>query len=530
MSNRKRALGGSRRYVSRHRKETSWKIGDLAAVPAGLTSKMAVAGLAGAALAIPAASAFASPSSLPVNSAATLMTFSHAANGEPALASDSTPREDPAASGSDPADFASQAPALLLKPGGAFLTLPRSATSVYTVPAGSLLVAPDGTLMNLQVGTYSTGYGSIIVTPAQSTGSTSDQPGSAETPAQELPTLGRGHSEDDTVMLPLPAHAVDQGRGPAGVPDPVRPPTPPDPGIDSTATVVLTAFTSADTASVVPSTDAAQQVASGVSARTANSSTALSATNPDGSVSSLNPDGSVPATNSDVTVMPARQNPDGSMTVVTPNPDGSVTEVTSNPDGSIKSVGEMAPDGSVTQVTQNPDGTQTLTNPDGSQSVIGADGSVTQTVPITGAPAQPGSDAGSSAPGGPTGLGSGSTAPGGAGSTGVVLVSSDPTASSGGNQISGNGASASSPPDPAVSIGPQQEPGISGPPVVFGGTGTATSSSPADPSISIGPEQEPGTFGPIPASPVAVPPPTINIDPGDFGPGSPGGGFGGGSF
>lgn len=62
MSNKKRALGGSRRYVSKHRKEPSWKVGDLAAVPAGLTAKLAVAGLAGAALAIPASSAIASPS------------------------------------------------------------------------------------------------------------------------------------------------------------------------------------------------------------------------------------------------------------------------------------------------------------------------------------------------------------------------------------------------------------------------------------------------------------------------------------
>jgi len=68
MSNTKEATGVGRRYVARHRKEPSWTVGDLAAASGGLSAKIAIAGLAGlagVALALPATSAFAAPSSLP---------------------------------------------------------------------------------------------------------------------------------------------------------------------------------------------------------------------------------------------------------------------------------------------------------------------------------------------------------------------------------------------------------------------------------------------------------------------------------
>jgi hypothetical protein len=62
MSNKTRASGARRRHVPQHRKEPSWAVGDLA-LPRGLGTKIVVAGVAGAALAIPATSALASPSS-----------------------------------------------------------------------------------------------------------------------------------------------------------------------------------------------------------------------------------------------------------------------------------------------------------------------------------------------------------------------------------------------------------------------------------------------------------------------------------
>jgi hypothetical protein len=66
VSNRKEVTGTNGRQVSRHRKEPSWTIGDLAAGPGGLGAKLAVAGLAGVTLALPATSAFASLPQQPV--------------------------------------------------------------------------------------------------------------------------------------------------------------------------------------------------------------------------------------------------------------------------------------------------------------------------------------------------------------------------------------------------------------------------------------------------------------------------------
>jgi hypothetical protein len=68
MSNTKKATGVGRRYVARHRKDPSWTVGDLAAASSGLGAKIAVAGLAGVALVLPATSAFAARSSLPAGS------------------------------------------------------------------------------------------------------------------------------------------------------------------------------------------------------------------------------------------------------------------------------------------------------------------------------------------------------------------------------------------------------------------------------------------------------------------------------
>ena len=83
MSNKTKAAGARRRHAPQHRKEPSWTVGDLAAVPGGLGTKIIVAGVAGATLAIPATSAFASPASIVTKPGSSMVTISKAP-GQPA--------------------------------------------------------------------------------------------------------------------------------------------------------------------------------------------------------------------------------------------------------------------------------------------------------------------------------------------------------------------------------------------------------------------------------------------------------------
>src|ERR1022692_4949586 len=82
MSNKTKAAGTRRRHAPQHRREPSWTVSDLAAMPGGLGAKIVVAGMAGATLALPATSAFASPSSIVTKPSSTMFTFSKAA-GQP---------------------------------------------------------------------------------------------------------------------------------------------------------------------------------------------------------------------------------------------------------------------------------------------------------------------------------------------------------------------------------------------------------------------------------------------------------------
>jgi hypothetical protein len=86
----------------------------------------------------------------------------------------------------DPADSASHGPGLLLEPGGTFVTLARSSTNVRTVPAGSLIIMSDGTMMRPLDGTYSTIYG--LITVAQPAGSGTQSAGTAPPTAAPSPT------------------------------------------------------------------------------------------------------------------------------------------------------------------------------------------------------------------------------------------------------------------------------------------------------------------------------------------------------
>jgi hypothetical protein len=91
MSNKKKAAGPRERHIPQHRKDPwtrdpwtrdPWTLGDLPmmrAMPSGLGAKIVIAGVAGATLAIPATSAFASPSSIAVKPGSPLITFSHQA-------------------------------------------------------------------------------------------------------------------------------------------------------------------------------------------------------------------------------------------------------------------------------------------------------------------------------------------------------------------------------------------------------------------------------------------------------------------
>src|ERR1017187_1064255 len=80
MSNKTKAAGTRGRHAPQHRREPSWTVSDLAAMPGWLGAKIVVAGVAGATLAIPATSAFASPSSIVTKPSSTMFTFSKAAS------------------------------------------------------------------------------------------------------------------------------------------------------------------------------------------------------------------------------------------------------------------------------------------------------------------------------------------------------------------------------------------------------------------------------------------------------------------
>jgi hypothetical protein len=85
MSNRKKLPAGGR-HVPRHRKQPSRTVGDLAAVPVSWSGKIAAAGLAGAALAIPATAALAAPASAATTPASPVTTIPAAtATGIPGI-------------------------------------------------------------------------------------------------------------------------------------------------------------------------------------------------------------------------------------------------------------------------------------------------------------------------------------------------------------------------------------------------------------------------------------------------------------
>ena len=65
----------------------------------------------------------------------------------------------------DPAAHSSEGQGLLLEPDGTMLTLPKSASNVHVVPAGSLVIMPNGTMLRPLSGTYATIYGLITVSP-----------------------------------------------------------------------------------------------------------------------------------------------------------------------------------------------------------------------------------------------------------------------------------------------------------------------------------------------------------------------------
>ncbi len=259
MSNKKKAAGPRGRHTPQHRKEPSWTVGNLAAMPSGLGAKIVIAGVAGATLAIPATSAFASPSSIAVKPGSPLITFSHQAThhqraqhqaaqhqgtqhqgtqhqrsqhqgtdqgqateqhqsqhmrhsplpptaGQTGSGATGGSASMPPAGGtvapSNSADSASPGPGLLLEPDGTFVTLPLSASNVQTVPAGSLIITSNGVLVNPPVGTYATPYGLITVaqTPGSGTPSASTATPGTATPGTTMPgTAAQGTTTPGTV-------------------------------------------------------------------------------------------------------------------------------------------------------------------------------------------------------------------------------------------------------------------------------------------------------------------------------------------
>src|ERR1039457_6822248 len=186
MSNRTKAAGTRERHAPQHRKDPFWTVDDLAGVPGGLGAKIVVAGVAGATLALPAMSAFASPSSIHTSPGPRLISITRAAGQGTAFrvhpiaghgrnrathgAANQSIHVRPTVAASDPAGPAAPGPGLLLEPNGTFMTLPQSATNVHTVPAGSLLITSNGIMMRPLSGTYATSYGLITVSQAPGSG------------------------------------------------------------------------------------------------------------------------------------------------------------------------------------------------------------------------------------------------------------------------------------------------------------------------------------------------------------------------
>jgi hypothetical protein len=138
MSNKKKAASPRKRHIPRHRKEPSWTVGDLAALRGGLSVKIVAAGLAGATLAIPATSAFASPASIAsaTRPSSPLITFTRLADQRGAA-----PRAaQPADSGMLASANAAQAP------GGAAQMQAPASTPAAAAPGSPVTATSSGSL------------------------------------------------------------------------------------------------------------------------------------------------------------------------------------------------------------------------------------------------------------------------------------------------------------------------------------------------------------------------------------------------
>ena len=287
MSNKKKAAGTRGRYIAQHRKDPwtkdRWTVGDLPTMPGGLGAKIVIAGLAGATLAIPATSAFASPSSIAIKPGSPLITFSHQGTEHQGTQHQGTQhqrtqhqrtdrdqateqhrsqhmRHSPlqptagqtgnGATGgsvsmqqaggtvapSNSADSVSPGPGLLLEPDGTFATLALSATNVHTVPAGSLIITSDGAMMTLPAGFYVTPFGLITASQASgggtpsaaaTSGTTSVNPGGPmQTPSQQAVPAPATAPSPAPVVSPAPAPVVTPAPAPAPVVTPAPAPAP----------------------------------------------------------------------------------------------------------------------------------------------------------------------------------------------------------------------------------------------------------------------------------------------------------------
>jgi hypothetical protein len=229
MSNKTKTAGTRRRHAPQHRKEPSWTVGDLAAMPGGLGAKIVVAGVAGATLALPATSAFASPSAIPTHPGPGLISVTRAAgqptrfraehsrnNAAGGSAKQNMQPGHPTVAASEQADPAGQGPGLLLEPNGTFMTLARSTSNVHTVPAGSLIITSNGIMMRPVSGTYATIYGLITVAQASGSGTPSaaapalgavsvNPGGPLQAPPQGQPTTGSQPGGGATLPASAPA-------------------------------------------------------------------------------------------------------------------------------------------------------------------------------------------------------------------------------------------------------------------------------------------------------------------------------------
>jgi hypothetical protein len=264
MSNKTKAAGTRRRHAPQHRKEPSWTVGDLAAMPGGLGAKIVVAGVAGATLALPATSAFASPSAIPTHPSPGLISVTRAAgqptrfrahhttehsrnNAAGGSAKQNMQPGHPTVAASEQADPAGSGPGLLLEPNGTFMTLARSASNVHTVPAGSLIITSNGIMMRPVSGTYATIYGLITVAQAPGSGTPSaDAPalgavsvnpgGPLQAPPQGQPTTGSQPGGGATLSASAPATPPSTG-APAAFGGGTAVPTPtPAPVVTPTST------------------------------------------------------------------------------------------------------------------------------------------------------------------------------------------------------------------------------------------------------------------------------------------------------